>query len=316
MSTGKALWMSMRNAARKAVLLMTALLAVAAASPAEADCSDRGWACANGDISIGACYQFWKATCEACHSDWQNQCRQRDLRCDDGETPARRIDGCSAGDPIYKRVFEKACNEHDACYSTPGRTKASCDSNFLDNMRTLCHLEPTLEQVFAEGGFGTCQAAALTYYEFVKGRHEAQDGYDGDQIWAKGMHCGDTGPRRLVFEREAGSSSQTLSYWAGSALPQGGGGPVPNFVNPPQPAWIDIAPGGSHTIQYADSQPIALQDVFFNIIKDNKSDRAICVVSAKLNGTGKLTGAQSNCPSSIVVRTEQDRVVVTLPSQI
>ena len=125
-------------------------------------------------------------------------------------------------------------------------------------------------------------------------------------------------PNKLVFQRGSGSSSQAVAYWAGSTLPNGKGGPVPMFVNPPQPAWVDLATGGSHTITYAAAQPADEQTVFFKIIPDNKKDSPLCVVSAKLKGNGQVTDASSNCPKSsgIAVKTLETHIAVMIPPSV
>ncbi len=312
--------MSMEGIRKNTVALLavvTAVLAIASANPVKAlGCSDSHWACANGsDLAFGKCLDW--SGCQVCHSNWQEGCRERDARCDDikegnktWNTPAKRIDGCSAPDEAgYNETFRAACNEHDVCYGTPGRTKGDCDSDFLKNMSTVCNNR-------VGGSLQGCIKAASAYAAAVGNRHEAQDGYKWGQEWAVNNHCNVPQARRLVFSRKSGSSSQIVSYWAGSALPQGGGGPVPDFVNPPQPAWIDVAAGGSHTIEYTKTQPIGLQNVFFNIIKNNDKDHAVCVVSAELHGDGTLTKATSNCPSSITVTTNHNDVVVSLPLQL
>jgi hypothetical protein len=303
--------MSMKRVRKNTVALLVvaiAVLAMTAGSPVEASCPSLGWVCAeDSTISYGTCYHF-PATCRVCHSNWQDQCRQKDLSCDRGQTPARRIDGCSAGDPHFTKVFKPACDEHDACYSTPGRTKKGCDDNFLLNMLTLC--------VQSGVQIGGCNAAAASYEAAVRMAPQAQQGYDDDQKWAAKNHCGNPQPVEIVFSRQPGSSSQTVSYWAGSSLPAGGGGPVPDFVNPPQPAWVDIPAGGAHAIKYTSSQPIDRQIVFFNIIKDNDKDHPICAVSAELTENGTLTNAKSDCPSSIRVTTNRNEVAVNLPVQL
>lgn len=290
-------------------LAAVATLATVGVGPAAASCPDKHWACGNGsDLAFGTCISF-PSGCKVCNSNWQDGCRRRDVRCDNGETPAARRDGCSGG-RSNDLSFKPACDEHDTCYSTPGRSKASCDSEFLANMNTLC-------ATFAFGGLGVCQAEAQVYYQAVRSAPQAQDGYNAGQAWAARVYCGlPPVPRKLVFSRKPGSSSQIVSYWAGSALPQGGGGPVPAFVNPPQPAWIDLPPGGEHTIEYTRFQPIGLQKVFFNIIKNNDKTHAVCVVSAELFGDGTLMRATSNCPSSITVTTNHNDVVVSLPLQL
>ena len=125
-------------------------------------------------------------------------------------------------------------------------------------------------------------------------------------------------PNKLVFQRGAGNSSQPIAYWAGSSLLEGGGGPVPSFVNPPQPAWVEIPVQGSHMIEYAKNQPIKAQKIFFNIITNNDKNNPVCVVSAQLNYDGSVTDAGSNCPASsqVVVKSYADHVAVMLPPEI
>lgn len=310
--------MSMEEIRKNTVALLavvTAVLAIASAKPVKADCRDLHFACANGsEITFGMCLDW--SGCHICHSNWQEACRERDVRCDDIQdggktwnTPAKRIDGCSVSGGSYNQTFEPACNEHDVCYGTPGRRKEDCDADFYKNMATQCNNNNGRD-------VNSCMKGAAAYLAGVREHPDAQKGYNWGQEWAVDHHCNVPQARRLVFSRKPGSSSQTVSYWAGSALPQGGGGPVPDFVNPPQPAWIDVAAGGSHTIEYTKSQPIGLQNVFFNIIKNNDKDHAICVVSAELHGDGTLTKATSNCPSSITVTTNHNDVVVSLPLQL
>src|SRR5262245_16861097 len=95
------------------LLVVAATLVIAGSSPAEADCPDYRWACANGsDITFGTCYQP-PFTCSVCNSNWQNECRGKDVRCNDGKiTPEARMDGCSAPESVagsWNEVFRKAC---------------------------------------------------------------------------------------------------------------------------------------------------------------------------------------------------------------
>jgi hypothetical protein len=67
-----------------------------------------------------------------------------------------RADGCSGGVSSDKRRFRAACNEHDVCYATPGKTQKGCDEDFLANMRYMCEFE--------QGG---CRGAAFFIRGFV-----------------------------------------------------------------------------------------------------------------------------------------------------
>ena len=122
----------------------------------------------------------------------------------------------------------------------------------------------------------------------------------------------------LVFQRGAGDSSQTISYWAGSSKIEGGGGPVPAFTNPPQPAWVDIPIQGSHRIGYAAEQPIENQTIFMSIIVDNNKENPIGTVSFNLAQGGVVTFNSNTCPASsqVVVQDEGDYWAVMFPANI
>lgn len=78
-------------------------------------------------------------------------------------------DGCSAGDPVYRGVFYNACVGHDRCYSTPGRAKSDCDSEFGRAMSAIC------------GPDIICLGATLAFYAAVAEDSRAQTAYDNDQ---------------------------------------------------------------------------------------------------------------------------------------
>ena len=56
----------------------------------------------------------------------------------------------------YSLVFLKACQEHDRCYATCGRTKSECDDAFKKDMLEICGIASP-----------TCRAMAFVYYNGV-----------------------------------------------------------------------------------------------------------------------------------------------------
>ncbi len=84
-------------------------------------------------------------------------------------------DGCSAGGSADKRRFKAACNEHDACYGTLGKSKSTCDKNFKANMEKICSKY-----------LPTCFINSTAFYDAVV--LAGKSGYDWDQKWAK-KHC-------------------------------------------------------------------------------------------------------------------------------
>lgn len=120
----------------------------------------------------------------------------------------------------------------------------------------------------------------------------------------------------LVFQRGAGGSGQ-ISYWAGSTLVAGGGGPVPAFVGAMQPAWVDLASAGSHTIKYAAKQPIDQQVIFFSIIPDDKKESPVGMVSFYLNQGGTLTLKDNTAGGAgVVVKNEGKYFAIMIPPTI
>ena len=53
--------------------------------------------------------------------------------CGPGDIPDFLID---AADSVSG--FQDACNNHDVCYGNCGRSRAECDSEFLDDMNAEC----------------------------------------------------------------------------------------------------------------------------------------------------------------------------------
>lgn len=89
----------------------------------------------------------------------------------------RDNDGCSAGDPVYRSVFNSACVGHDRCYSTPGASKASCDSSFASAMANICR---------GRADVLICLGATAAFYAAVAESPQAQSAYNNDQAAVAG----------------------------------------------------------------------------------------------------------------------------------
>ncbi|MAK62690.1 MAG: hypothetical protein CMK09_17100 [Ponticaulis sp.] len=92
--------------------------------------------------------------------------------------------GCSTPDnfasdvtDIYDRRFQNACNNHDVCYATPGKSKSDCDTNFLADMSATC------------GGNAVCLGFASGYSGAVAASNEGQVSYNNAQNRMKGAVC-------------------------------------------------------------------------------------------------------------------------------
>lgn len=113
----------------------------------------------------------WAHTGTSCPTGWQ-LCNPEPCEASLGINVCDRpSDGCSS--PIsspYNSKFRNACNEHDRCYSTPGKSKSSCDSEFLDDMIDTCFYLDL-----------ACLGAANTYAGAVAFSPQGQEAYDDSQ---------------------------------------------------------------------------------------------------------------------------------------
>ena len=101
-----------------------------------------------------------------------------------GFDPEATADGCSAvsdtplaacpsvrfgcdedsGEANCPEGIDLPCNHHDFCYQTCGRTKAECDSAFLDDMFRVCNEMTAAQKAVC---YPNCLAVANTYYDGV-----------------------------------------------------------------------------------------------------------------------------------------------------
>lgn len=142
-------------------------------------CPDHWFRC-GGDgtnIKVGTCLKG-AGGCLFCDDNYSESCRKYDPSCSPSITT--RIDGCSAPGPDIDigpiGRFEKACNEHDVCYSTLGRSKKDCDTEFNANMVLICMATFPV-------GDPKCLADAATFFSGVT--LFGGSSYEKGQKWAQ-----------------------------------------------------------------------------------------------------------------------------------
>lgn len=107
------------------------------------------------------------------------------------EFPARsQTSGCGSGEswyllrigsPIAANQFRVACNEHDACYDTYGKTKQECDRAFHNRMLGICARDHNT--ILGRPLRIACNGRADAYYTGVL--EHAQDAYNKAQAAAR-----------------------------------------------------------------------------------------------------------------------------------
>lgn len=98
--------------------------------------------------------------------------------------------GCGSGksntalkymSPVGSRQFRVACDEHDACYDTLGKSKNDCDRAFHNRMLGICARDHNTW--FGKPLKIACNGRADAYYWAV--RKYGQDAYDAAQKQAR-----------------------------------------------------------------------------------------------------------------------------------
>ena len=108
----------------------------------------------------------------------------------DNSSAVAQTSGCGSGSswyllrigsPIAANQFRVACNEHDACYDTYGKSKQECDKAFHKRMLGTCARDHNtwVERLLRIA----CNGRADVYYTGVL--EHAQDAYDKAQAAAK-----------------------------------------------------------------------------------------------------------------------------------
>ncbi len=104
-------------------------------------------------------------------------------------TVLAQTSGCGSGwsntalkvlSPVGSNQFRVACNEHDACYDTFGKSKQECDKAFHNRMLGTCGRD---HRTIVERPLKiACNGRADAYFRAVKGG--GQDAYDKSQATA------------------------------------------------------------------------------------------------------------------------------------
>ena len=98
-------------------------------------------------------------------------------------TVLAQTSGCGSGEtwylarvatPISAQQFKVACNEHDACYDTPGKLKQECDKAFHNRMLGICARDHNT--IFGRPLKIACNGRADAFYSaVVRGGQKAYD---------------------------------------------------------------------------------------------------------------------------------------------
>jgi Domain of unknown function (DUF4751)/Group XII secretory phospholipase A2 precursor (PLA2G12) len=108
----------------------------------------------------------------------------------DNSSAVAKSSGCGSGSswyllrigsPVAANQFRVACNEHDACYDTFGKSKQECDRAFHNKMLSTCARDHNT--LFGRPLKIACNGRADAYYTGVL--ENAQDAYDKAQEAAK-----------------------------------------------------------------------------------------------------------------------------------
>lgn len=109
-----------------------------------------------------------------CGSGWSNIIINR-------AAPAMGITGANIA--IAGRQFRVACDEHDACYDTYGKSKQDCDKAFHNRMLGICARDHNTIAARLSGIRGACNARADAFYTAVT--NFGSDAYDKAQAAVK-----------------------------------------------------------------------------------------------------------------------------------
>lgn len=97
--------------------------------------------------------------------------------------------------PLWLADFAEACNHHDCCYGTCGKSKADCDSTFLEELLDACAINPA-GLVSGIGAMYCAQIAGIYFAAVAGGGADAyqvaqQDACDCCVNTCQDVTCGD-----------------------------------------------------------------------------------------------------------------------------
>ena len=136
-------------------------------------------------------------------------------------------------------TFRDACNTHDVCYCTPGKSQGDCDTEFRNNLLKSCSSTVS--------GFldPSCEVFALGYYEAVsdlgQSAYTAAQGTppNGNILSCKAAAIDNDELVVYVFMRNEGGASGEYEV----KLYSEGGSEVDEE---PDTSWTDVRSGGTH----------------------------------------------------------------------
>jgi hypothetical protein len=107
--------------------------------------------------------------------------------------------------PFELGNFYNACKGHDCCYGRCGSAKATCDSNFYNDMVAACQSKWPGDGVLDVAGQYWCEQVARVYYNAVANDPQGTDAYNAGQSFtcACCMDC----KNALILGAKYGSDS-------------------------------------------------------------------------------------------------------------
>jgi len=202
-----------------------------------ADCDDDRFKCGNGKHTItwSKCYDWSEFSCTACHSqnflehDWEcNGYNAEVCKTDSTE----RADGCSYPDEVeiagvrvktpkngFDQFFTEACNQHDICYATFGRSREKCDDDFSTNMNSICRAYPDSINIPGVIGMAGCLSWAEIFYSAVSRSDEGKKSHKKGQDWAV-KECIPNPPKNCIELYDP--SNYNFDYKTGVDVDRGG----------------------------------------------------------------------------------------------
>ncbi len=109
---------------------------------------------------------------------------------------------------VFRQVFDSACNNHDICYESLGKTRAACDGDFRNQTKDKCD---SINKWFFPGEFYACRSAASAFAAAVDfgGEKAYRPAQDASAVKSQKVaqeiandECGTTPERTKIYSVE------------------------------------------------------------------------------------------------------------------
>lgn len=105
---------------------------------------------------------------------------------------------------VLRKTGKGACNKHDQCYATYGKSKGTCDDEFESDLKSACGREyggPTWRKYvkYADPRYWECVATATAFASAVKYLPQANAAYNDAQRAAASRRIAALGADRTIY---------------------------------------------------------------------------------------------------------------------